>query len=168
MNSKPLGLDGSAVVFGCWRNGDVSHHFCDGTNLLFQVVRYVGKAFRQRRPDEAGGWSWRLENVRRVLYHLDRLAQGGGPEPVYVVEGGKDVDRLWQHGLVATCNPCGAHGWWAVSDCARKFLADRNVIVIADRDDSGVGQKHAREIEASLRGFARSIRIVVAPPPCKV
>src|SRR6266576_3413762 len=28
--------------------------------LLFQVVRYKPKDFRQRRPDGNGGWSWKL------------------------------------------------------------------------------------------------------------
>jgi putative DNA primase/helicase len=137
----------------------------DEHRMLFQVVRYVGKDLRQRRPDGAGGWIWRLGEARRVLYHLDELTQRGGP--VYVAEGEKDADRLRQHAQVATCNPCGARGWRAVSDCAREVLAGRDVVVIADRDDSGVGRKHAREVDGSLRGFARSIRIVVGHPLCK-
>jgi putative DNA primase/helicase len=136
-------------------------------DLLFQVVRYAGKEFRQRRPDGAGGWIWKLGYVRRVLYHLDELSRGDPTVEVYVAEGEKDVDALRQRGLLATCNPCGAPGWRTVSACARTVLAGRDVVVIADRDDSGVGQKHGREVEASLRGVARSVRVVVTPPPCK-
>lgn len=135
--------------------------------LLFQVVRFPGKYFRQRRPDGAGDWVWRLGDVRRVLYHLDELTRADGARPVYVVEGEKDVDRLRQHSLVATCNPGGAHGWRFVSACARQALVGRDVIVIADRDENGIGQRLAREIEASLGGVARSIRVVVPPPPFK-
>ena len=38
--------------------------------LLYQVVRYEPKDFRQRRPDGQGGWIWNLQGVRRVLYRL--------------------------------------------------------------------------------------------------
>jgi putative DNA primase/helicase len=31
--------------------------------LLFQVVRYWPKSFRQRRPDGRGGWVWNLTGV---------------------------------------------------------------------------------------------------------
>src|SRR5260370_27954879 len=37
-------------------------------NLLFQTVRYEPKDFKQRRPDGNGGWTWKLGDVRRVLY----------------------------------------------------------------------------------------------------
>jgi len=47
---------------------------CDeaGT-LLYQVVRFAPKDFRQRCPDGAGGWLWKLNGVRRVLYHLPEV-----------------------------------------------------------------------------------------------
>src|SRR5215471_19110752 len=38
--------------------------------LLFQVVRYQPKDFRQRRPDGSGGWIWKLNGTRRVLSRL--------------------------------------------------------------------------------------------------
>src|SRR5262249_41442791 len=38
--------------------------------LLFQVVRFDPKGFRQRRPDGRGGWLWSLNGVRRVPYRL--------------------------------------------------------------------------------------------------
>src|SRR6516225_779255 len=41
--------------------------------LLFQVVRFAGKDFRQRRPDGKGGWLWNLNGVRRVPYRLPEL-----------------------------------------------------------------------------------------------
>lgn len=34
--------------------------------LLFQVVRYKPKDFRQRRPKPSGGWQWSVEDVRAV------------------------------------------------------------------------------------------------------
>src|SRR5262245_34599145 len=41
--------------------------------LLFQVVRYSDKSFKQRQPDGKGGWIWNLKGVRRVLYRLPEL-----------------------------------------------------------------------------------------------
>src|SRR5262245_22831235 len=36
--------------------------------LLFQVVRFSGKRFRQRRPNGTGGYEWNLNGCRRVLF----------------------------------------------------------------------------------------------------
>ena len=43
------------------------------SELLFQVVRFEPKGFRQRRPDGRGGWTWKLGDVRRVVYHLPEV-----------------------------------------------------------------------------------------------
>lgn len=44
------------------------------SNLLFQVCRTADKQFPQRRPEPSSktGWVWKLGEVRRVLYRLDR------------------------------------------------------------------------------------------------
>ena len=78
--------------------------------LLFQVCRFEPKDSRQRRPDGAGGWTWKLGDTRRVLYRLpDLLAK---PEAtVFLVEGEKDADRLASLGLTATTVPGGAKKW---------------------------------------------------------
>jgi hypothetical protein len=41
--------------------------------LLYQVLKFHPKTFRQRRPDGNGGWIWKLED-RRVLYRLPELS----------------------------------------------------------------------------------------------
>src|SRR5260370_39288576 len=41
--------------------------------LLFPVVRYEPKKFRQRQPDGNGSWLWNLDGVRRALYRLPEL-----------------------------------------------------------------------------------------------
>jgi hypothetical protein len=79
-----------------------------GGTLLFQVVRFDPKDFRQRRPSGSGGWIWNLKGVDRVLYRLPELLKAPPTTPVYVCEGEKDVDTLRAHMLVATCNPGGA------------------------------------------------------------
>ena len=76
--------------------------------LLFQVVRYQPKAFRQRRPIGKNRWAWDLDGVPRALYLLPELIASPKDVPVYVPEGEKDVEALHSLGLVATCNSGGA------------------------------------------------------------
>jgi putative DNA primase/helicase len=56
--------------------------------LLYQVVRFHPKDFRQRKPDGSGGWEWKLNGVRRVVYRLPRVVEAvERGEDVMVVEG---------------------------------------------------------------------------------
>jgi hypothetical protein len=125
--------------------------------LLFQVVRYSPKAFKQRRPDGRGGWKWNLEGVKRVLYglpHVLSTAEVGGT--VYVVEGEKDADAVVRAGGCATTNPGGAGKW---RDSYAQYLrgAER-VVVIADADDKG--REHARQVAASVRPHVDDVTTV--------
>jgi hypothetical protein len=43
--------------------------------LLYEVVRFDPKDFRQRRPKEGGGWHWNLGGISRVLYRLPHVAE---------------------------------------------------------------------------------------------
>ncbi|HEY1954275.1 MAG TPA: AAA family ATPase [Polyangiaceae bacterium] len=74
---------------------------------------------------------------------------------VFVCEGEKDADAVAALGLVATCNPMGAGKWSVVADLARTVLADRDVIVIADRDEAG--RKHAADVREALADVAHSV-----------
>src|SRR5205814_7396760 len=80
--------------------------------LLYQVVRMTPKAFRQRRPNGKGGWSWKLGDVRKVPYRLPAvLAAVEAGRWVVVVEGEKDVAALERFNITATCNSGGAGKW---------------------------------------------------------
>jgi hypothetical protein len=127
--------------------------------LLFQVCRFAPKTFRQRRPDGRGGWEWSTKGTRMVPYHLAELVAAratasGTPWRYYIVEGEKDVERLMQWGVVATCNPGGA-GKWHNDFC--RYFSGGDVVVIPDNDDAG--RKHAQAIAANLAPVA-SVRIV--------
>lgn len=126
--------------------------------LLFQTVRYEPKDFTQRRPDGKGGWIWNIQGVRRVLYRLPELIAANPAKPVFIGEGEKDVDRLWDTELVATTNPMGAKKW---SPEYSGYLEGRHVVVIPDND--GAGQGHAAQIAKSLYGIAKSVRVVDLP-----
>ena len=124
-------------------------------DLLFQVVRFPGKQFRQRRPgtNGHGPWIWKLDDTRRVLYRLPQLL--ASTDPVWIVEGERDVETLRKLGLTATTNPHGAGKWHVVAEQAREILKSRNVTIIADADDKGFA--HARDVAAALPG-ARVLR----------
>ena len=127
--------------------------------LLFQAVRYEPKEFRQRRPDGKDGWIWNLEGVRRVLYRLQELLRANPADWVFVVEGEKDVDRLYDEGLVATTCAMGAGKW---NDSFSEFLNDRKLIaVIPDNDEAG--RKHAKQVIESLSRVGVKARIIELP-----
>ncbi|MGC1977118.1 MAG: AAA family ATPase, partial [Candidatus Sulfotelmatobacter sp.] len=123
--------------------------------LLFQVVRYEPKGFRQRRPDGQGGWIWNLNGVRRVLYRLSDVLMA---KSVLVVEGEKDCETARTMGLVATCNAGGAGKW---RDECTESLRGKRVVVIADADEPG--RKHAQEVAASLAGKVESLKVLELP-----
>jgi putative DNA primase/helicase len=126
--------------------------------LLYQVVRYSPKGFRQRRLDGNGGWIWKLGDTRRVLYRLRKVietAKAGGT--VYVVEGEKDVHAVEAAGGVATCNPGGAGKW---RDEYSESLRGAHVIIFADKDEPG--RQHAAAVAASVAPVAASVRLTEA------
>jgi len=126
--------------------------------LLYQVVRYYPKDFRQRRPNGKGGWFWSMQGVRRVLYRLPELLAADPDEKVYICEGEKDVDRLIGLGLVATCNVGGAGKW---RDEYSDHLKERRVAIV--RDNHLTGTNHARLVVKSLQGKAAEIKILEPP-----
>lgn len=127
-------------------------------NVLFQVCRMEPKDFRQRKPDGNGGWTWNTKGVRRVLYRLPELLAADPGQPVFVVEGEKDVDRLTTLGLVATTNPNGAGKW---RKDFSEFLRQRRVIVLPDNDEPG--RKHASNVARSVLRVAASVKVVELP-----
>jgi hypothetical protein len=126
--------------------------------LLFQVVRFDPKDFRQRRPNGRGEWIWNLDGVDRVLYRLPELLRAAAYATVYVVEGEKDCDSLHKRGLTATTNPGGA-GKWLPSMSGH--LRDRSVVILPDNDEAGA--KHAGDVAQALQGIAKSVRVLRLP-----
>lgn len=127
--------------------------------LLFQVVRFDPKDFRQRRPGGAGDWIWNVRDVRLVPYHLHEIvAAATADDPIYVCEGEKDADRVRALGLAASCNPMGAKKWR--SEYADHFRGASDVRVVADRDRDGY--QHATQVAASLRAVGARVVVLEA------
>lgn len=133
--------------------------------LLYQVLRYEPKDFRQRRPDpnREGAWLWSLQGVRRVLYRFPEVAAAVAENRgVFLVEGEKDADALARLGIVATTNAGGADKW---SADYTEALSGAHVVILPDNDDAG--RKHARRAGADLDGRAKTLRVLELPglPP---
>jgi len=128
-------------------------------NLLYQVVRYEPKDFRQRRPDDNGDWLWNVKGVKPVLYRLPDVERSvAAGETIFVVEGEKDVNALWNLGLAATTNSGGAGKW---KQGHSEALRGADVVIIRDNDSPG--RDHATKVAASLHGAAKSIKVLELP-----
>ena len=148
--SKPRGNGKPRIV--------AQHEYCDESgNVLFQVVRFDPKDFRQRRPKPGGGWDWSVKGVRVVPYRLPELL-AEPTLPIVVAEGEKDCENLTRIGVLATCNAGGAGKWTAEHSA---FLRGRRVVVLADNDEAG--RNHAQQVAQSLHNIAESVRIVELP-----
>jgi hypothetical protein len=138
--------------------------------LLYQVLRYYPKTFRQRRPDPSSpdGWSWKMGDVRRVPFHLPQLLDAiAAGRPVWIAEGEKDVLALEAAGFAATCNPGGAGKW--PDTFADHFAGSTSIVIVADKDEPG--RKHAQDVAAKLATTATNLVVIevpdVGPKRCK-
>lgn len=116
---------------------DATYDYYDANGVLvYQALRYPGKEFRQRRVNEDGtGFIWDMCGVTRVLFRLPGLLNRAKDEPIYYVEGEKDVITMEGHGLASTTH---AGGCLAFRDELLAPIHDRHVIVVPDRDDPGM------------------------------
>ncbi len=136
-------------------------------HILYQSVRMDPKGFKQRKPDDKGGWDWSIKGVRLVLYHLPDLLKRS-TETVFICEGEKDVRSLASLGLLATCNPMGAGKW---RPDYSEAIRGRSVVLLPDNDPPTdelgkphyKGQKHVASVAADLLRVGCEVRIVEVP-----
>lgn len=135
---------------GVLGNGNMQAEACypyvdEGGRVLYEQVRFPGKRFRSRTVTN-GGYSWKLNPARYVLYNLPRVV---ATRTVYVVEGEKSADYLTGLGLVATTNIGGAGKWrQEYTEC----LIGKFVAILPDCDRPG--RTHAVEVYKHLYGRA--------------
>jgi hypothetical protein len=125
--------------------------------VLYQVVRYEPKDFRQRSPDGEGGWVWTTQGVRKVPYRLPRLLRTNR-KYACIVEGEKDADRLIELGLCATTNVGGAGKWLPEYNV---YLAGEHVVIFPDNDEAG--RQHAADLIRNLSGVVASLKVIELP-----
>lgn len=143
--------------------------------LVMQVLRFRlpdgRKEFRQRAPDATADNGWRYSTqqlAQRPLYRLPEVLQAlAAGRVIYVAEGEKDVDALWENGYAATCNPMGADDGkgskWKPNMTAT--LAESRVVVIADNDAPGL--VHAHYVAQQLARAGSTVKVKACPEPHK-
>ena len=133
-----------------------TYHDASGA-AVFEKVRFEPKDFRIRHRDASGAFVYQIpRSVEPPLYRLPTLLKAiAAGEPVYVVEGEKDADRLATDGLCATTNFDGAakgsqRPKWRGSYTTA--LAGADVVLVPDNDEPG--RAHMQHIAAALAGTA--------------
>ena len=122
--------------------------------LIYQVLRFYPKSFRQRRPDGNGGWTYNLKGVPALPYLLPALMRDR-QSTIFIVEGEKCADVISAQGLLATTNSGGAGNWKPILN---HHFKGRDVVVIPDNDPAG--RSHANLIVQNLFGVANSIKLL--------
>jgi len=126
--------------------------------VLYQVIRYSPKDFRQRRTTPAG-WAWCLSDVRRVLYRLPEVIAADSAKTIWYVEGEKDVHTLESKGLLATTHAGGASSWR--DSLLSQLPGPRRMVVVPDCD--APGKTLMRKVFAAARNAGHSVGFVLLP-----
>ena len=89
-------------------------------------------------------------------YRLPELVEAISQEHVIlIVEGEKDVDRLWSLGVPATCNAMGARKW--KPEHSAWFEGADDVVVVGDNNG---GQDHVQAVALALKPLAKRVRVL--------
>jgi hypothetical protein len=147
---------------------DVYEYETADGGYLFSVVvdRDVDagtKSIKQGVRGKNGRYSWSLNGVPRPLYNARQVVEhlaAGRPDPLWVVEGERDVETLRANGHVATTNPMGAGKW--LEEHTELLTGARHVIVVADADDPG--RAHARQVAEALAPIVGQVEVLQPPP----
>jgi hypothetical protein len=133
---------------------------------LFEKLRFPGKKFTQRMKGISGGWTYKLDGVRKVLYKLPEVVRASD---VIICEGEKDADRVAglklsghtsapSSQVAATTNFEGAGKWRPEYS---PYFTGKHVVIFADNDT--IGKNHARQVAASVFPYALDVRVVELP-----
>ncbi len=107
-------------------DGRDTYKYDDGRTVTRTMSPNGGKRFRQTNTSGTP-----------TLYRLDRVrAAVAAGEPVWLVEGEKDVHALEREGVTATTAPQGASN---VNKCDLAPLHGARVVAVVDRDPAGDG-----------------------------
>ena len=134
----------------------------EDSELVYQVVRYYPKAFKQRQPDGKGDYIWNLNGIAPVLYQLPAVREGKEKgQTIFYVEGEKDCINLNHYGLIATTRSGGASSKWYPQ--YSEALQGARIAIIPDGD--GPGQKYAEATANMLYGWADSLKLLNLESP---
>ena len=154
-----------------------SHDYLDLSGTpRYQAQRledgHGGKAFRQRRADDNGGWISGTGTMTGVGHMVYRWPELRDQDTVYVVEGEQCADALSTDGIPATTSPGGAGKWNAGPfhdghPYAKQLtiVGVENVVILPDNDEPG--RRHAEDAALTCQAAGLSVKVVELPdlPP---
>ncbi len=125
--------------------------------VLYYKARYQGKEIRHFRVEgDKVIWKDVFKTIKKTLYNKSALQRvREQQQPIYYVEGEKDVQTMETLDLFAT-TAGGATAWY--SDLARYFEG-LDVIILQDNDEAG--EKLSRQMLQDLCKTAKSIKVVI-------
>jgi AAA domain-containing protein/Toprim domain-containing protein len=129
----------------------------DGKPYL-RVQRTAATKFWQQHANGLG-WEKGAPKGPRIPYRLPELLAADRTDPVYIVEGEKDADRLASLGFVVTTTSGGSNGKWTPE--LNEHFAGRVIYIIPDNDEPG--DKYAQRAAQHLHGVAAEVKIVELP-----
>lgn len=101
---------------------------------VYKVVRYGPiKGFEYKSLNKDGKWIKGAKNIKKILYRLPELISSDINEPIFFVEGEKDVENLRKLGFVATT----FHSSLDWPEEYNKYFENRKVIFPPDNDEKG-------------------------------
>lgn len=141
-------------------------------NYLYEKARYAiteapYKTFIIRRKDALSGkyiYKDATRGINRVLYKLPEAAQAANKgERLFIVEGEKDCDTLFEYGFIATTSDAGGglhgRGKWPAS--CNSHLKGADIYIIPDNDEAGM--QHAQGVALSLYNSGINCKIMELP-----
>ncbi len=105
---------------------------------------------------ENGTYIKGLNNVKAPLYNLPVILMNDNA--VYIAEGEKDANTLFDMGYTGTTPPNGAGSKWRSE--YNQYLNGRPVIILGDNDKAG--QAHAEQTANALLTVAKSVKLIPA------
>lgn len=132
-------------------------YYDDNQSILYYKARYEGKAIRHFRVDgDTVIWKDVFHGISKTLYHKSAITKAReNNEPIYYVEGEKDVHTLTALGLLAT-TAGGATAWQKEF---ATYFEGLDVVILQDNDVAG--EKLSKQMVQDLAPYAQQIRIVV-------
>lgn len=137
---------------------DETYDYVDADGyLVFQVVRYKPKTFRQRVRNGNGEWTYSTAGITKPLYRLPLVLEAvKNGETVFYCEGEKDVHALEALGFVATTH-CGGAAAWGKNPQYIEALKDARLVVLPDNDLPG------RQLAIQIRKDLPQSKVIYLP-----